>query len=77
MGEKFSISFGALSESLLKQIDQQNHTAPSGLIAAWQKDADSICRLRIRGIMTDAEAHKAKKRLFKDICKGIKPNDPQ
>jgi hypothetical protein len=63
---------GALSDPRLKQITQQGYDAPAKTIEQWQYDADAICRLRIRGVLTDTEAHKANKRLFGMISKGVK-----
>lgn len=72
MTNKFEISMGVFADPILKQITDQGYEAKAGLIAQWQQDADAICRLRIRGVLTDIEAHKANKRLFDAISKGVK-----
>lgn len=72
MTNKFAISMGAFADPILKQITDQGYEAKASLIAAWQQDADAVCRLRVRGVLTDTEAHKANKRLFAAISKGIK-----
>jgi hypothetical protein len=72
MTNKFAISMGAFADPILKQITSQGYEAKASLIASWQGDSDAVCRLRIRGVLTDTEAHKANKRLFAAISKGVK-----
>ena len=58
------IVLGALCPKLSEQIP--------GLSEHYDRDADAITRLVIRGILTDSEATKARKRLLKrierDLC---------
>lgn len=72
MTNKFAISMGAFADPILKQITGQGYEAKAHLIAQWQDDANAVCRLRIRGVLTAAEAHKANERLFAAISKGVK-----
>ena len=72
MTNKFAISMGAFADPILKQITSQGYEAKAHLIAQWQDDVNAVCRLRIRGVLTDTEAHKANKRLFAVISKGVK-----
>ena len=74
--KKLSISFGAFADQIIKQLTVQSYDAPASKIAHFQQDADAICRLRIRGVLTDGEAHKANGRLFKMICKVAKNQQP-
>lgn len=58
------IRFGAMAPYLSEQIP--------GLDEQYDIDADCITRLHIRGILPDAETHKARKRLLKKIEKHYK-----
>ena len=55
------ISFGALSPKLSEQIP--------GLPEQYDRDAEAITRLLVRGILTESETHKARKRLIKSFEK--------
>lgn len=55
------VYFGALCTSISKQIP--------GASKQFDKDADAIVRLKIRGMLTDAEAYRARKRLLKRIMR--------
>ena len=54
------IYFGALCEPVAEQLGINEHIAEP-----WQKDADAITRLVVRGLLTDSETHRARKRLIK------------
>lgn len=58
------IRMGALAPKLSEQIP--------GLPEHFDRDADAITRLKIRGLLTDAEGDKARKRLIKAIEKDLK-----
>ena len=58
------IHMGALSPKLSDQIP--------GLPDHFDRDADAITRLKVRGLMTDSEGDKARKRLVKAIEKHLK-----
>lgn len=64
-----NIEFGALAPPLAEQLKD----AGIGVVkwAIFQKDADAITRLRVRGVMSDLEAHKARTRLIKAIGKAL------
>lgn len=68
---EFSLSFGVLSPLINKQLEKQGFT----LIDAemFQRDADSINRLRMRRLLPRVEMEKARKRLIKQITRRIKP----
>lgn len=59
------IAFGALCDSIAKQLRTQGYRLKS--VAPYQKDADAITRLVIRGLLPDSQANAARKRLMKDI----------
>lgn len=59
------IVFGALSESIAKQLSAQGYRLKSS--ALYQKDADAITRLLIRGLIPESQANDARKRLMKSI----------
>lgn len=56
------LSFGALSEPLHKQLGRDR-----AQVAQHQRDADSITRLLVRGILTETEGRKARMRLLKQM----------
>ena len=61
------ISFGALSDPLHKQLD-----VPPSALEFEQKMADGLTLCIIHGILTDAEGHKARRRLTKRIDTTLK-----
>jgi len=71
--ERILISFGGTS------IDEQLRSQGFKLDmdpcrrASLQRDADEVSRLRVRGILTEAESDKARNRIFRIIIKHAKP----
>lgn len=65
------LSFGALapkiSEQLVGRLSQKD-------AEAFDADAFELCRLQIRGLLSDGEANKARQRLVKMIEKALKKN---
>jgi hypothetical protein len=59
------IHFGAFAPPLIRQLEGLRFTADE--ISCAQKDADAICRLRIRGFITNAVAKSAHKRIVKNL----------
>lgn len=59
------IKFGALCDSITKQLRAQGYRLK--VSASYQKDADAITRLAVRGLLPAAQANAARKRLMKDI----------
>jgi len=53
-----SVAFGALVPSLSNQL-----RLPARLVRHAQRDADAITRLAVRGLLTEREAHAARRRL--------------
>ena len=65
------LSFGALSDPIRTQLDAQNVTADRDEISHWQRDADAIVRVAVRGLLPDSQIRQARKRLLKRIAKGV------
>ena len=62
--KRIPIEFGALAQSISTQL---------GIKAVpLDNDADAITRLHVRGLLTDSETDKARKRLMKKIVECIK-----
>jgi hypothetical protein len=57
------IQFGAFAPKLIEQIGKIQN------IKIYQKDADNITRLLIRGLLTESEGINARKRLITKIEK--------
>ena len=70
---KLTIEFGGRSPSIHEQLDRQGATARSISIRHWQKDADAITRLVVRGALTKRECEVARRRLLKDIVRWAEP----
>lgn len=65
------IHFAALAEPLRVQAQQCGLRLDPGQVDVLQACADSIVRLRIHGVITDGECHKANQRLFKAIKSAV------
>jgi hypothetical protein len=73
--QKIRIAFGALLPPIDEQLRDQGlkldmNSLFRGLL---QRDADEVSRLRVRGILTEAESDKARKRILQTIKKQAKP----
>ena len=66
----FGLYFGALAPKLIDQLPDAADILGSRM-DPYQKDADAITRLKVRGIMSDNEAHRARTRLVKAIGKAL------
>ena len=66
-----AIRFGAMANRLEAQLRAQGFEARKIDIAHWQDDADAVARLAIRGLLTETETAKARKRLLKAISLGV------
>jgi hypothetical protein len=58
----FSVTFGAMAPPLHEQLKQLR-----GSLDPWQRDADAITRLSVHGYLTEAQVHKARKKLMKAL----------
>lgn len=66
------IGFGALAEPIIEQLRRQGFVAHYGVQAdTWQKDADAITRLAVRGLISETTASSARRRLTKTISAGV------
>ena len=72
---KLQIRVGALAPSLSEQLKQQNLGCSKEELKHWTLDSEAINRLRIRGVITDGEAHKAGMRLLRKISKRVFKKD--
>lgn len=65
-----SLHFGATAAPLKEQLKKTTGaTWADDALDHLQKDADSITRLFIRGLITDAQAHRARQKLMNKITK--------
>lgn len=63
---------GLLCVPIAKQLRKQGLRAnPSSLAAAWQVRAEEIFRMNLKGLLTDAQARRHRKNLFKEICGNV------
>lgn len=66
-----TITFGALSSSLREQCREQGCTlSNSGML---QRLANSIVHLKVHGMLSDAQARSAERRLLKRILNHAEP----
>ena len=63
---KISISFGALAPSLAEQLDRTPRSVES-----WQKDADAIARLLVRGLLPESQGRTVRQKLLKRIARQL------
>jgi hypothetical protein len=69
---KLELHFGALVPNLGQQLFDAGVIVSGTDIKHWQKDADAIVRLNLRGLLTDSAMHSARQKLMKKIVKGAK-----
>ena len=67
------LRMGALSPSIAEQLQSQGLGADEGTLAHWQKDADAIVRLAVRGLISPGESSRARKKLVKNVAKLVQP----
>jgi hypothetical protein len=56
------LQFGMLADPLHQQLGVE-----AAGVEHFQRDADAIARLHVRGVLSDAETHRARKRLIKRL----------
>jgi hypothetical protein len=66
---QIAIRLGALSPPIAKQLRQQGVSAKPADVKAWQKDADCITRLHVRGYIHDSTADSARRKLVNAVCR--------
>lgn len=69
---QLEIYFGALAPKVSEQIKAQGFSAEPDILEHWDKDAYAITRLHVRGCLSDAEVHKARRRLMRSITKKLR-----
>ena len=62
-----SLQFGAMAAPIAEQLADQDLTGNAHLVQHFQRDADAIARLQIRGLLPDSATQNARKRLLKRI----------
>ena len=67
---ELKLCFGVLTKSVSKQIGELFGVEIS--LPDFDKDANAIVRVYTRGLITDAEVHKTRKRLMKKIAAYLK-----
>ena len=67
--EKAGITFGAMADPLRIQLEMTGIDA--GTINHFQRDADAIVRLNVRGLLSDTETRKARLRVVKKLAVAI------
>lgn len=74
MGQKkeLGIYFGAISDAIGVQLSQQGFKYDQKVVEQFEKDADALTRLRMRGLLTDSITDNINKKLFKKIERHVK-----
>ncbi len=67
---QITLDFGAMAESLKKQLAR--FYVQEKELSHYQRDADAISRLMMRGLISESQAHAARKRLMKKVLSAIK-----
>lgn len=70
---KLEITFGAMAPTIADQLKRQGAEAAGQLLNQWQRDSKAITRLAVRCLLSEAEVHKARRRLLRDILHGSRP----
>jgi ribosomal protein L13 len=58
-----------MAQGIKQQLAYQGLTAKPSVIQHWQKDADAITRLAVRGMLSDAAKSAARRKLLKTILR--------
>ena len=67
---QISLHFGAMAAPLSEQL--QGCDIDTNDLNHFQKDADAIVRLAVRGLITDSTKTSAHRKLIKNIARSIK-----
>jgi hypothetical protein len=67
MGLNCIIRFGALAPRLSEQLEEQNLKYKAEDIVHFQRDADAIVQLSVRGILPMGQVEKCRQKLVKKI----------
>lgn len=63
----FTLRLGALSPDLDRQLHEQGIELDAEDVERWELDAKDVSRLSVRGVLTSAEAERARRRIFKQV----------
>lgn len=69
-----ALTFGAMSDPLIKQLRKQKFLFDEDTVDHFQKDIDAFNRLRIRGYLTTSETKNVNDKLFKKITQHLEMN---
>lgn len=72
MIEKISLRFGPFAPPLGTQLRDQGVVLPVDDLGHFQADADAITRVKVRGLLPDAQAEKCRIKLLRAIGKAVK-----
>jgi hypothetical protein len=67
------IHFGAFAPPLLRHLEGMRFSADE--ISCAQKDADAICRLRIRDFISTALANRAHKKIVQNLERAVRARE--
>lgn len=71
MSINVKLAFGAMSPKISEQLDKQGFLYQEEDISHFQKDADAIVRLRVRGLLPEGQIEKCHQKLVKKIGQHI------
>lgn len=66
---KVAITFGAMAPRISEQLESQGCAAKTADMVAWQRDAEAITRLSVRGLISEAAMTSARRKLLTDILR--------
>ena len=66
---KVAITFGGMAPRISEQLEGQGCKAKTEDMVAWQRDAEAITRLCVRGLISDAAATSARRKLLQAIVR--------
>ena len=72
---ELELEFGALTESVSKQVSEQFSSQIS--LPSFDEDAKALVRVYIRGLISDSENKRARQRLMKKITAYLIAHPPQ
>ena len=72
---RLELYFGALTDSVSEQLRKQFNN-PNMDLAMFDEDAKALVRVYVRGIISDSENQRARKRLMKKITSYLNTHPP-
>ena len=79
LSRSFTLSMGCLAPRIEEQLTDQSLRLDLDphRRQLLQQDVDDVSRLFVRGVLSDSEATKARRRIIKFIKQHLKPLEPQ